>query len=180
MPHRILTLLVFLLSAVSLPAQTPEQIVTSYFEKLKTGGINTVAELMHPNELRKFRDMLTPIVEGGLASEEQETLFQKFADPKNPTKMRPLDDSQFMNAFMEWMVSLQPGVTAALKDATVEALGHVREDDIQHVVVRMKMKTRGIEIEKMTVLSVSEYQGVPKLMLTGEIKGMAEALKRNR
>src|SRR5882724_6336400 len=54
-------------SAAPLSAQTPEQVVTSYFEKMKTGGINTVATLMHPDELRKFREMLTPVIEGALA-----------------------------------------------------------------------------------------------------------------
>src|SRR5688572_29968085 len=57
-------LLVLLFSAVTVSSQTPEQVVTAYFEKLKSGGINTVAGLMHPEELRKFREMLTPVVEG--------------------------------------------------------------------------------------------------------------------
>jgi hypothetical protein len=176
----ILPLVTLILVSGPLCAQTPEQVVTSYFEKMKTGGINTVAGLMHPDELRKFREMLTPVIEGGLNSEGQKALFQKFADPKDATKMRVLDDGQFMNLFMEWVESVQPGVTAALKGATVEALGHVSENDVKHVVVRMKVKSGEIEIEKMSVLSVKDDQGVPKLILTGEMKGMAEALKRKR
>src|SRR4030095_1596037 len=141
MHHNILALIVLMFSAVSLFAQTPEQVATTYFEKLQTGGINTIATLMHPDELRKFREMLTPIVEGGLASKQDRRTFQKFADPNDPGKMRKVDDSQFMNVFMEWVESVQPGLTELLKGATVDALGHVRENDVRHVVVRMKVKS---------------------------------------
>src|SRR5688572_19068878 len=104
----IFHLLIFLVCAEQLWAQTPEQVVTSYFEKLKTGGINTVASLMHPDELRKFREMLTPVVEGGLAS-NQAKRFQIFADPQEQSKMRRLTDAEFMNVFMEWVETVQPG-----------------------------------------------------------------------
>jgi hypothetical protein len=84
MHHPILVLIVLMFSAAPLFAQTPEQVAITYFEKLKTGGINTIAALMHPDELRKFREMLTPVVEGGLASVRDRETFQPFADPKNP------------------------------------------------------------------------------------------------
>lgn len=176
----ILPLIALMFSAAQLSAQTPEQVVTSYFDKMKAGGINTTATLMHPDELRKFREMLTPVIEGGLASERDRASFQRFADPTNSAKMRVLDDVQFMNLFMEWVESVRPGFSTVLKDAKVEALGHVQENDLKHVVVRMKMKSQGIEVEKMSVFSVKDFQGVPKLILTGEIKGMAEALNRQR
>ena len=165
---------------IPLLAETPEEVATSYFEKIKSGGLNTVAELMHPDELRKFLDMMTPIVQEGLASEREKRTFRTFEDPKNGGKMRNLDDSQFMNVSMEWLESLQPGLTAMLKNATVEALGHVRENDINHVVLRMKMKNEGVEAEKLSVVSVKDYRGVPKMILTGEMKGIAESLRRKR
>ena len=170
---------IFAVSVTQMYAETPEEVVSSYFEKLKTGGINTVAALMHPDELRKFREMLTPVIGDGLTSDPAKT-FQKFADPTDPTKIRKLTDAEFMNLFMEWVEAVQPGVTAILKGATVEAIGHIREGEVKHVVVRMKMKSEGIEIEKMSVVSVKDFQGVPKMILTGEMKGMAEALKRRR
>jgi hypothetical protein len=176
----IVSLVTLVVTGLPLLVETPEQVVTAYFEKMKSGGLNTVAVLMHPDELQKFRLMLTPIIEGGLASPQGKQAFQKFADANDPSKLRPLNDSEFMNLFMEWVQNINPGMTAALKDATVEALGHVREKDMKHVVVRMKLKSEGIEIEKMSVISVKDHQGVPKMLLTGEMKGIAEALKRRR
>jgi hypothetical protein len=46
--------------------------------------------------------------------------------------------------------------------------------------VRIKTKTEEVEIEKMSVVSVKDFQGVPKMILTGEMKGIAEALRRTR
>ncbi len=179
---RLYTLLLIglVLSAVQPQAETPEEVAANYFAQLKLGGANKVAALMHPDELRKFREMLTPIVESGLASEKERTLFRKFSDPKDASKMKPLNDSEFMNTFMEWVEVVQPGFTATLKSATIETLGHVREKDISHVVVRMKIHADGVDVEKMGVVSVKDYQGKPKMILTGEMKGMAEALKRRR
>jgi hypothetical protein len=180
MRHYIICLIVSVASCASLPAQTPEQVATNYFEKMKAGEMNTVSSLMHPDELRKFHQMLTPVIERGLASDRDNRLFQPFADPQDPTKMRAVDDSQFMSLFMEAVESVQPGINAILKSARVEALGHIRENDVIHVVVRMKLQSQGIEIERMSVLSLKDHQGVPKVMLSGEMKGVAEALKRRR
>lgn len=176
----ISVLLAFLFSVVASWAETPEQAASSYFEKMKTGGLGSVAGLMHPDELAKFRSMLTPVVEGALASERDRKTFEKFADPKEPGKMRAFDDLQFMTAFMEWVSALQPGLADVMKGATIDTLGHVKEKDLSHVVVRMRMKKDIIEIEKLSVLSFKDYKGTPMMMLTGEMTGMAEALKRQR
>lgn len=175
----ILSLFVLAFFTAHLPGETPEDVVTRYFAKLKDGGLNTVASLMHPEELQKFQEMLTPIIESALASNESK-IFQMFADSKEPSRIRKLSGAEFMNLFMEWIESVKPGVNTIMKDAKVEALGHVREGDIRHVVVKMRMKSEGIEIEKISVVSVKDFHGVPKMILTGEMKGMAEALKRRR
>ena len=180
MRRHILPFVLLVCSSVALVAQTPEQVVTAYFDKMKSGGLNTVASLMHPDELRKFRQMLMPVVESSLAADSKDRIFAIFGDPNSPGKMRALDELQFMNVFMELVLKLNPGMDAMLKDAVIQTLGHVRENDIKHVVVRTKMKGEGLEIEQMSVVSVKDYEGVPKLTLTGEMKGLAEALKRRR
>ncbi|MEW6304069.1 MAG: hypothetical protein AB1705_11390 [Verrucomicrobiota bacterium] len=175
----LFSLAILAASTCASQAQTPEEVVAGYFEKIKAGGGNTVAALMHPDELKKFHAMMTPVVEGALAS-PQAKAFQKFADPSDPAKKRTMTDAEFMNLFMEWVELVQPGAMAALKGATIEALGHVSEGEVKHVVVRVKVKSEGLEVEKMSVLSVKNFQGVPKLTLTGEMKGIAEALRRRK
>ena len=36
----------------------------------------------------------------------------------------------------------------------------------------------GLEMERMSVMSVKDHEGRPMLMLTGDIKGLAEQLHR--
>ena len=42
----------------------------------------------------------------------------------------------------------------------------------------MSMNMEGIEVEKMSVLRVKDFNGQPKMLLTGEMRGMAEALQQ--
>jgi hypothetical protein len=41
------------------------------------------------------------------------------------------------------------------------------------------MNIQGLEIERLTVISTKEYQGKAMLMLSGEIKQLAETLKKS-
>jgi hypothetical protein len=171
---------IFLFSLADLSAETPEQVVSSYFGKLQNGASNTIAPLMHPDELRKFRETMVPIVETGLKS-PQASLFQKFANPEAPSSMRLLTDAEFINIFMEWLEMIQPAMATIIKSATIEPVGHVVEGDLRHVVIRMKVKnTEGVEIEKLNVVTLKDYQGTPKMMMTSEMKGVAESMKRKK
>jgi len=178
MKYLLLLLWVAVLAHPCFAQDTPEEVVSRYFEQLASEGIGQVGSLMHPDELRKFRDMMVPIVDQALKTPDQAALFAAFADSSNGQEVRRFTDEGFMNTFMEWVAMMQPGFTDILKNATIETLGHVEEGDVQHVVVRMTMNVEGLEIEKMSVLSVKDFNGQPRMLLTGEMKGIADALQQ--
>lgn len=167
-----------IISQPCIAQDTPEAVVDTYFERVASGGINQIGSLMHPDELSKFRSMMAPIVSQALSSPGEAEAFAIFADSSNAQQMKSFSSVAFMNTFMEWIVRMQPGFTEVFKNATVETLGHVIEGEKKHVVVRMTMSVEGIEIEKMTVLSIKDFNGQPRMMLTGEMKGVAEALQQ--
>ena len=157
-------------------AATPEDVIQEYFQKVKTDGFASVADLIHPAELKKMQEMMLPVIIDGLES-DQAAAFKSFADPKDPKKVAKFTDLEFMKKVLSWISGLQPMLSEIMKTAKVETLGHVVEGDLQHVVVRTKMKANGVEMEELSVMTIKDFEGKPMMTLSGEMKGMAEALK---
>jgi hypothetical protein len=172
----LITLLLFTLSVFRAIGSSPEEVITAYFQKVKAEGFVSIAELMHPHELRKFQDMLLPIVTQSLATEEVPTfkLFASGTDPKKPAKMT---DAEFMNRFMTWVSESNPALRQIISGASIETLGHVVEGDFKHVVVRMKMSANGIDIDKLSVMTVKDFEGKTLMTLSGEMRGVADSFK---
>jgi hypothetical protein len=177
--RQLATALVLLLCSNQLFADSPEYIVSAYFQKVKKDGFTSISELMHPDELRKMHEMMLPIIAESLMSEDAPT-FKGFADKSDPKTVAKMTDAEFMNRFMTWVSDLQPALRQIISGATIETLGHVVEGDLKHVVVRMKMNSNGIDIEKMSVMTVKDFEGKPRMTLSGEMKGVAESLKRQK
>ena len=173
----LVTLLIVALSVCRAIGGSPEEVIASYFQKVKAEGFGSIADLMHPDELRKFHEMLLPIVTESLAAEEAPTFkfFAAEADPKMPAKMT---DAEFMNRFMTWVSESNPALRQIISDASIETLGHVVEGDFKHVVVRMKVSANGIDIDQLSVMTVKDFKGKLLMTLSGEMKGVAESLKR--
>ena len=170
--------LAFLLSAVGLLGETPEQVVEKYFAKVKTEGFAAIADLIHPAEVSKFKGMMAPVVADVLKSPEAES-FGAFASHSDPTLMAEMSDAHFLNLFMTWASNAMPGLRQMMADATVKPLGHVAEGDLRHVVVRLKAQKGEIEIEKLSVMSVKESEGQWMMTLSMEMMGVAEALRKH-
>ncbi|MCF3650528.1 hypothetical protein [Synoicihabitans lomoniglobus] len=158
-------------------ARTPEETVGVYLEKMKTEGLGSIAGLMHPDELRKFQTMMQPVIDLSLQDPEMEGLFAEFAEPEDSTQPRELSPVEFMQLFLAWVQSMQPGAAEALNNASWDIIGHVKEGDIDHVVTRMHLNMRGVEIEKLAVVSTRDFEGEAMMILTGEIRQLAQALQ---
>lgn len=172
-----------LIAALALPAmhaKTPEEVIRSYVDRVKAGGLDSVASLMHPDELAKFHGMMQPVIDEALTEQEGRAVFGRFAENADETKQRPLSHEEFMSVFLQCLEAIQPQLSQVLKASSVEVLGHVKEAEVSHVVARFRTKIQGMEIEKMTVMSTKDDKGAAKMMLSGEIKQMAEVLRARR
>lgn len=175
------SLLLFLVViGCSLRAQSPEDAVRLYVDTVKAQGMGSVAALMHPDELAKFQGMMAPVIEMALGEQQGRAVFGRFSDPADETKLRPLNPPEFLSAFLQCIEALQPQLTQIMKVSTVDILGHVKEGDVCHVVTRFRTKYQGMEIEKLSVMSTKDHQGTAKMILSGEIKQMAEVLRARR
>ena len=173
------TPLLLLVLIINCYAQTPEEAVRNYAEHVRTEGLAGMARLMHPDELVKFQSFMGPVIDVALSIPETQAQFAAYADPADPAQQRSFTPEEFMTLFFTWFEKLQPMIGEVLKNSTYEVLGHVREGEASHVVTRTRMHVQGLEIEKMTVISTREYQGRAMLMLSGEVKQLAETLKKS-
>ena len=173
-------ILIATLACATLHAKTPEEAVRAYTEEVRVGGLSSIAGLMHPDELAKFRAMMSPVIDEALKDKEGRAVFGRFADAPDGTMQKQLNPEQFMATFLKCIEAMQPQLSQILKTSSVDVLGHVKEGDVSHVVTRFRTKVQGMQIEKMSVMSTKDYQGTAKLMLSGEVQQMAEVLRARR
>jgi hypothetical protein len=173
-------ILIAAFTCTAVHAETPEEVIRSYMARVKAEGLGGVAGLMHPEDLAKFQTMMRPVIDEALQEKQGRSVFGRFAEKTDETKQRELTREEFMSVFLQCIEGIQPQISEALKASSVEVLGHVKEADVSHVVTRFRTKLQGLEMEKMTVMSTRDYQGTAKMMLSGEVKQMAELLRARR
>jgi hypothetical protein len=58
----------------------------------------------------------------------------------------------------------------------VQILGAVREGETVHLVTRSSAGAAGIELTQLEVISLKPYEDTWRLLLSGQIEGLAKAL----
>ncbi len=157
-------------------AALPEAVVESYTKALQAGDYLKSTDFMHPEALEKFRGMVLPLVESvGAESASLLPLFKGVADVAALKKLSP---AEFFASFLGGLTAANPAVLAALSSGSMAALGSVAEGEMLHVVCRTSLGFEGIKINKMNVVSLKRAAGNWRVLLSGEIEGMAEALRK--
>lgn len=169
---------IFLASA-RLSAANAEEFVASSFKTIQQQGILALVGLVHPDELKSFRKKAMPMIAEDFAAETH--FFKGFADPADSKKIRNLSDIEFMRLFLESVESLSGNKFAdSLKGTTIQVIGHVTEGDVQHVVVRVTSRAAKDESDQVSVASVKEFNGEPKLLLSGFWQSGSSSVLRSR
>ncbi len=148
-----------------------EAAVRGYFEDMASRGLVTIADHMHPAEMVRFRDLFSPVFE--MVTEDDDVFPELFGN-------RPKDEVVAMDAasFMRTLFgSLQAKIGSGLTFAQPEILGTVMEDETAHVLARVHVGMAEVGISQMQVISLRQDQGVWKMLLTGDITGMGEAIR---
>jgi len=182
----IITALLFSsLAASAHAASTPEEVVTIYFQNFQRGDMQALAASMHPDELTKFRDMMLPVIEKGIAAAEEDPdaedplAMKVFAGIDDLDAIRAESTEAFFARFMNWVMTINPMMKSSMDGTKVETIGHVDEGDLTHVVFRMHVEMLGATVKQLSAISLKKSDDTWKLMLTGEIEGMSKLLQAN-
>lgn len=148
-------------------------------DDLAKGDFDKYASRYHPEALESFKKMMLPIFE--LAAQDTsgesgtaQIFGQAFKDLEEVRRMSP---EKFFSSVFRVLMGSTPSMKDALAGAKVESLGYVAEADLAHVVTRMKVSMMGMSVTKLTVVTMKKQGDDWKMMLSGDIEGMANAMK---
>ncbi len=178
-------LLGFLMAAVCVPTLTavasaqqdsPEAVVQEIMAATRANDWARVTQLMHPAALRQMRTLLDPILttEGASLDTARQMLFGF------PTRAAAAaaTDSAVMAGLLRFGMSQQRGAADALRTATYEPLGTVREGaDTVHVLGRVFMTVRGSQVSQIEVTSLARSGQSWRALLKGDWTQMASRLR---
>lgn len=170
-------LLLFATTALPLNAQQrPEDVAQAYVQAIRERGVAASPEFIHPDELAKFKDMLLPLMVDDDSPVGDGLRRVAFGEGFTADAVRAMDDAAFMAGFLDGVLGKQmESMGVALGEAQV--IGAVREGELVHLVTRNKVDAPGLKMTSLEVISLKPYQDSWKLMLSGEMEGLAQAIK---
>ncbi len=160
-------------------ASSPEAVVRMYIAGLGSGDYEGVVGLMDPAALDRLRDMMLPLFLEVPTKEDDPGGLGLLAGVATPEEARKLTGPGFFKAFFAGISNLNPAFAEAMRSTSGEIIGSVREgDDTVHVVCRSHTTVEAMTITKMLVVSLRSVGGEWRVLLSGEIEGMADNIKR--
>ncbi|GAB2524018.1 hypothetical protein [Lysobacter humi (ex Lee et al. 2017)] len=157
-----------------LAAESPEDVERQYVEAVRSKGLTAVPEFIHPDELERFREMLLPVLGDDLpVGKNLRAAF--FGPSATAESVRTLDGPEFMRGFMGFVAGQMK--TMDLTIGKPEILGSVKEGEVVHLVTRNTAGAGALQLTQLEVVSLKPYKGSWRLLLSGKLDGMAQALK---
>jgi hypothetical protein len=158
-------------------AESPESVVQRYTAAMKAGDYQKTAELMHPEALEKFRNLLLPLLDVPQGADKEQSALPLFRGAKDVAAVKKLSPTEFFASFMGGLIDSEPLLKDALGSAGMTPIGSVPEGDVLHVVCRTSVAVQGVSLSKLEVVSVKRSAGNWRILLSGELEGMAELLR---
>ncbi|MEM1209118.1 MAG: hypothetical protein AAGI54_07600 [Planctomycetota bacterium] len=144
---------------------------------LKADDISGFTELMHPDATKRFRGWMVELLDVAEANGQSQELMLLYAGYDTPEELSPLTDAEFMASMLSGVFRAQ-GLLGIMANAEIDIVGSVPEDDVRHVVYRFTTDVDGMSISKLTVMSLAPSEEGWRMLLTGDMEGMAAALQR--
>ncbi len=155
---------------------SPEDIIRSYFDGMRRGRADELVQIMHPRALRTFKAMVLPTLDmmADEQGDEQDAFFlDMMGRGDSLDDIRRYPPPKLFERFLDMVLGMNPVIMESLSHAEMIPLGHVVEDDMAHVVFRMNVDAMGVMVSEVSVMSLQDDDGAWKMMLTGEIRGLA-------
>ena len=178
MIQRLAFIVVILLSVQNASGQTatPEEVARAAGLAYKEMDFEKAAELMHPDALASFQEMILDIAE----LDTSQTVLKMFMQESDAEAIGRLSPSEVFARFIGTIFRSQKEATEALRNLETEIIGHVSEgDSVVHVVTRSTTTTMGIRAVQMEVVSLRQHEGEWRTLLKGELSGLVEGIRHS-
>ncbi|WP_363796823.1 hypothetical protein ABU614_16335 [Lysobacter firmicutimachus] len=161
--------------AAPVTGATPEAVAQAYVEALRSKGMTALPEYIHPDELQRFKDMLAPMFAQAEEPAKQNIARMMFGPKATAESIQALSRAEFMRGFMTLAETQMKAMNVTLGDSRI--LGAVKEGEIVHRVTRNSAGAGELRLTQLEVVSLKPYQGSWRVLLSGKLEGMAQALK---
>lgn len=151
----------YLLAAVIGPlcaARTPEETVQGVFAALSKGGLPAMVDFVHEYDIPEYRKYVSQLVEQARAAAAQDPGAQEVVK-RLPPNFEKLQGREYVKAGMAAVGGDNPDTIKIFRSLSLQPLGHVREGNLAHVVVRLRIPV-GTEVkQEIKVITVKEQSG---------------------
>jgi hypothetical protein len=155
---------------------SPEDVAREHFAALQSKGMRAVVEYMHPDALAEFKTMVMPIFEEEEKAGQRGLRGVTFDATITIEEIRALAPDVFMNGFMNLVLARTEDVSLSFDQ--IEIVGVVPEGEQRHVLARITIGANELSITQFEVLSFVPFQDTWRMKLTGELQGLASALRQ--
>ena len=160
-------------------AETPEQAVEKYYASLQQNELNAASDFLHPAEAERAKAALYAALERdqNLPGESLKDAF--FGKKTTFEQIRSLPANEFIRVFFSQIPS-DFQVSKIL--TSYQVLGGVKEDEMTHVLVRLKFRADLPQTSKLQVVTLLPYLGGWRMTMPDEfnrvIAGINQAIDR--
>lgn len=165
----------------------PEQVAREAYRRMQTADWVAAAETFDPAALKRFRELLLPVLDAvgvsgkdppagkkqDSASAGELMLWVLFAPATSVEEIKALSDREVFARIMANTMSL-----ASAKLEGQDVIGSVAEgSDMVHVVTRNVAKVETMTMTKVEAITLHRTPQGWRLALTGDLEGLAETLQ---
>jgi len=171
-----MTFAVLLLSSGLVYGATAPETTAAFYAQLQKGDFEAAAGYFDPPALTEFRQSLNIINDAPPAAQQQfrEAFFGAGATAESIAKM---SDRQFFASFLRSAIT-QAEALGRVNFDDLEILGEVMEGpDVAHVVTRNQVTVGDVEVEGMEVVSCKKRGEEWKLLVSTQMKGLANQIR---
>lgn len=171
-----LRLMLALLLVASAPARadSPESAVRAYMDDLRHHGLAVVADHLHRDEMARFKSMLLPALLRRDFPQQREVITGLFGPDATPQSVAAMPADRFVTAIMRLVE--QRLAARGVRFGEADVIGTVPEGEVIHVVTRTRTGAGPMSITGLEVMSVRLDGPHWRLMLSGQIDGLARAI----
>ena len=154
---------------------SPEAAATAAMQSSQRGEWGAYTHRMHPEALARAKRMFGAVV----AADASGRVGKLFFGVEDTQAFDALSDSSLFVALMENLTHHMPAFAEAMKTAEFHVIGTLHEGEkLAHVVYRTEAKAEDLEVTRTSVLSLRRHEGEWRMLLTGNIEGLAARLSQ--
>ncbi len=165
-----------ILSSSSVYGATPTETTEAFFKQLQKGDFDAAAAFFDPSALTEFRHSLGVIDTAPPVAQQQfrEAFFGAGATAQS---IAALSDMEFFASFLRAALA-QAEAQGRVNFDGMEVLGEVMEgSDVAHVLTRNRLMVGDVEVEGMEVVSCKKRGDEWKLLVSTQMKSLANQIR---